>query len=144
MSSRPAADAEIATRLARAFEASEESAIQAAYLFGSFAENRAHRESDVDVAVLLDRRLDAADRFQVRLRLSSILPAAAGGRAVDVVVLNDAPPHLGRRAVLDGVRVFCRDSEADHAFRRDVQLRAADLEPFLRWTRELKIEALRR
>jgi hypothetical protein len=36
----------------------------------------------------------------------------------------------------------CSDPEADHAFRRDSQLRAADLEPFLRRARALKLEAL--
>jgi len=114
----------------------------AAYLFGSHAEGRAHRESDVDVGVLLSWALDKASRFEVRVRLAAELPRSLGVRDVDVVVLNDAPPHLGRRIVFDGLRVFCVDPEADHAFRRDVQLRAADLEPFLRWTRRLKLEAL--
>ena len=36
------------------------------------------------------------------------------------------------------------DPDADHAFVRDVQLRAADLEPFLRRTRRLKLQALAR
>jgi hypothetical protein len=54
----------------------------------------------------------------------------------DLVVLNDAPPGLGRQ-VVRGRRLLCFDAEADHAFVRDVQLRAADLEPFLRRTRRL-------
>jgi hypothetical protein len=37
--------------------------------------------------------------------------------------------------VTGGGRVFCADPQADHAFVRAVQLRAADLEPFLRGTR---------
>jgi hypothetical protein len=43
-----------------------------------------------------------------------------------------------------GRRLLCVDAEADHAFVRDVQLRAADLEPFLRRTRRLKLQALAR
>jgi hypothetical protein len=57
------------------------------------------------------------------------------------VVLNDAPPGLGRH-VVRGRRLVCFDTEADHAFVRDVQLRAADLEPFLQRTRRLKLQAL--
>lgn len=125
-----------------AFEGMVESAVLAAYLFGSHAARRPHRESDVDVAVLLSWSLDRAARFAARVRLASGLPARLGTRDVDVVVLNDAPPHFARRIVLDGTRVFCRDVEADHAFRRDVQLRAADLEPFLVRTRRVKLEAL--
>lgn len=116
--------------------------ILAAYLFGSHAAGRPHRQSDVDVAVLLDRSLDRRARFAIRVQLASELPSRLGVRDVDVVVLNDAPPHFARRIVLEGKAVFCRNAEADHAFRRDVQLRAADLEPFLRRTRRVKLEAL--
>ncbi|MGH7819077.1 MAG: type VII toxin-antitoxin system MntA family adenylyltransferase antitoxin, partial [Candidatus Binatia bacterium] len=120
--------------------------VVSAYVFGSRAEGREHRESDLDLGVLLERRHfpSPADRFEMRVRLSSWLPERLGGIAVDVVVLNDAPPLLGRRIVTRGRRVFCSDDDADHAFVRDVQLRAADLEPFLRRTRALKLAALGR
>jgi hypothetical protein len=84
------------------------------------------------------------DRFETALRLSAHLQASLGTRHVDLVVLNDAPPGLGRRIVTRGRRLVCSDEEADHAFVRDAQLRAADLEPFLRRTRRLKLEALAR
>ena len=120
--------------------------VVAAYLFGSRAEGREHRESDLDLGVLLDRARfpSRADRFEMRVELSSWLPSRLGGIPVDVVVLNDAPPLLGRRIVTRGRRVYCSDEEADHAYVRDVQLRAADLEPFLQRTRGLKLAALGR
>ena len=61
-----------------------------------------------------------------------------------MVVLNDVPPTLARRVVTTGLRVFCGDPETDHAFRRDRHLRVADLEPFLRRMRRLKLAALAR
>ncbi|CAN5724217.1 hypothetical protein BH23CHL8_BH23CHL8_00190 [soil metagenome] len=61
-----------------------------------------------------------------------------------MVILNDAPPLLARRIVRAGRRVFCRDGGADHAFVRDVQILAADLEPFLRRAREVKLAAMLR
>lgn len=134
----------LVTRLERAFPEGARGGIVSVYLFGSHAEGRAHRESDVDVAVLLRhvRYPTAAARFDERLRLSGILQAALGTRAVDVVVLNDVPPQFGRRIVTTGLRLICTDLEADHAFVRDVQLRAADLEPFLRRMRRLKLDAI--
>jgi hypothetical protein len=116
-----------------------------AYLFGSHSEGRAHKESDVDVAVLLrhERYPTARERFEERVRLAAKLQAELHND-VDLVVLNDAPPPLGRRIVTTGQRVFCADADADHAFVRDVQLRAADLEPFLRRTRSLKLAAIAR
>jgi predicted nucleotidyltransferase len=137
-----AAARDLATDLGRVLEELAGPHVRSAYLFGSHVTNRIHRESDVDLGVLLSFDLDPKQRFEERLRLAGALPGRLGGRLVDVVILNDAPPHLGRRVVLDGRRVFCADPEADHAYRRDVQLRAADLEPFLRRTRRLKLEAL--
>ncbi len=116
--------------------------IVAAYLFGSVAEGRDHRDSDVDVGVLLDRRIfpSPGDRFQQRLALSSAL-SSVKGRAADVVILNDAPPTFSRR-VIRGMRIFCRDEELEHAFVRDVQLQAPDLEAFLHRMRAVKLHAL--
>jgi predicted nucleotidyltransferase len=116
------------------------------YLFGSHIAGRAHRESDVDVGVLFrwDAYPTAADRFEARLRLAGQLAAATGPGDLDVVVLNDAPPSLGARIVTGGELVFRGDAPADHAFRRDVQLRAADLAPFLRRMARLKLASLRR
>ena len=63
---------------------------------------------------------------------------------IDLVVLNDAPPRFARHIVFDGRRVHCSDAEAEHAFRRDVQSRAADIGPFLGRMRRIKLEALSR
>jgi predicted nucleotidyltransferase len=122
-----------------------EEGIVSAHLFGSRAEEREHRESDLDVGLLLDRSRygTAAARFTARVRLSALLGAKTG-LAVDVVVLNDAPPGLARRIVTRGKPIMVRDPEADRAFSRDAQLRAADLEPFLRRMRRTKLAALAR
>lgn len=120
--------------------------VLSAYLFGSHARGRPHRESDVDVAVLLDRDryLDPEDRFEERVRIGSEVVGALHRNEVDVVVLNDAPPLLGRHVVTEGRRVHCRDPEADREYVRIVQMLAADLAPFLERMRALKLDALRR
>ena len=116
--------------------------VVSAYLFGSRVEGREHRQSDVDVAVLLRPQLGAQERFETRLMLGSRLIGVLHVNEVDVVVLNDAPPLFARRVVYDGTRVYCSDDEADHAFRRDVQLRAADLAPFIERGRRALLAAL--
>jgi predicted nucleotidyltransferase len=137
---------ETARTLERLLRDEPDPGLISAYLFGSHAAGRAHRESDVDIAVLLDRRVHGSSeaRFRERVRLSAWAVGALHRNAVDVVVLNDAPPQLARRIVASGQRVFCGDLEADHAFVRDVQLRAADLEPFLQLARRIKLDALAR
>lgn len=139
-------EGDLERRLTAALEKLRGEGLVSAYLFGSHAEGRAHRESDVDVAVLLDRLAlpGSRERFEAGLRLASRLQDALSNRDIDLVVLNDAPPGLGRHVVGRGRRLLAFDREADHAFVRDVQLRAADLEPFLRRARDLKIQALAR
>ena len=124
---------------------SRPSGLVSAYVFGSVAEGRAHRESDIDVGVLLDRQLfpRRADRFEEQLQLIGYLRAVLR-RDVDVVILNDAPPQLARRIMTRQHRVFMADADVDHAFLRTVLSRAADLEPFLRRTRRVKLQSLAR
>lgn len=120
--------------------------IVSAYLFGSHAENRAHRESDIDVGVLFDRGCfpTASERFDRRLELIGRLSSGLGRQAIDLVSLNDAPPLLGRAVVVRGRRFYCSNDALDHAFVRDVQLRAADLEPWLRRMRRIKLDRMAR
>ena len=142
----PPPEPDVCSVLRRALDEARPPGVLSVYLFGSHASGRAHRESDVDVAILLDRAHypTRAARFEARLRLSGWLAGKLRPHPVDVVILNDAPATLGRRIVAAGQRVACTDEVADHAFVRDVQLRAADLEPFLRRTRRLKLAALAR
>jgi predicted nucleotidyltransferase len=133
---------DVERNLGRMLQEPEMHGVVSAYLFGSHAAGRAHRESDVDVGVLLRWATFPThrSRFHERVRLSGRLSGAVGCE-VDVVLLNDAPPPLGRRIVTEGRRMYCTDEEADRAYVRDVQLRAADLEPFLRHAARLKLRA---
>ena len=66
----------LVSRLATYFRSAP--AVAAAYLFGSRREGRAHRESDVDVGVLLEHDACplARDRFETRVRMTADLVAA--------------------------------------------------------------------
>lgn len=120
------------TRLRQIFDDRPVPGVAAVYLFGSHAHGRAHGDSDVDVGILLDAAnyRDTEERFKARLEVLAHIGGLLGAPA-DVVVLNDAPPLLGRTIVTDGIAVRVFDDAADHAFRRDVQLRAADIAPFI-------------
>lgn len=117
-----------------------------AFLFGSAAAGRAHRESDVDVAVLFDiARLPTAERrFTERLRLAHRLALHFGTDAIDLVVLNDASTLIRRAVLRSGSRFFASSTRAALDFERDTQLLAADLAPFVECTRRLNLAALAR
>lgn len=119
-------------------------------LFGSHARGTSHRESDVDVGVVFDRVTlpSRKERSEAALDLSSELIGVLHENEVQVVSLVDAPPELAAKAVLEGTSVYCSvycaDADADRSFVRTTLLRHADLAPFLRRTRETKLDGLRR
>lgn len=100
--------------------------VQAAYLFGSHAEGRAKRDSDVDLALVGPR-----DELQgLKLDMLADLTAAGVDR-VDLVLLNGADPSLRFEAVHANCLVYARP-EFDHGsyFSRTVR-EYFDLEPYL-------------
>ena len=86
--------------------------IQAAYVFGSVASGRARADSDVDVAVLIDRRVPPGRILKYRLKLMADLGTALHRSDVDVVILNEASPLLAHRVLSQGTLVFERSAPA--------------------------------
>ena len=86
----------------------EHPSIVFALLFGSRGSGVARPGSDWDIAVYLRDELGARDRFKLRCQLAAELEDLG---EVDVVVLNDAPPLLGHRALM-GRRLLVRDPKA--------------------------------
>ena len=102
------------------------------YLYAGGGDVGTLRESDLDIAVLLDpaHYPHRKDRSQLRLSLATDLIHALRDNHVDLVILNDSPAGLGKKVVTGWPRIFCSNQEADHSFVRDVQLQAADMELF--------------
>lgn len=103
--------------------------VAAAYVFGSAATGRTRMDSDVDVAVLLDRPLPPNRSWSYRLRLMADLGSALGRSDVDAVVLNDASPLLAHRILSKGKLVYERSARARVRFQVRTAGRYADLVP---------------
>lgn len=83
----------------------------AIYLFGSAARGSTHRASDLDIAVLGSRPMDAAARFDLQERVASRL-----GRDVDLVDLATATPVIAIQVVTAGRLLYESDSAARGRF----------------------------
>jgi uncharacterized protein len=84
-----------------------------AYLFGSRALGLAHAQSDTDVAVFVERSvLNEASAYGYAAELTTYLMQKLRTDAIDLVVLNHAPPLLYHRVLRDGHRVLSRDLRA--------------------------------
>jgi predicted nucleotidyltransferase len=97
-----------------------------ALLFGSAARGTVHAQSDLDVAVGVDpqARLSVRDIGDLTSRLET-----AAGRAVHLVVLDEAPPGLAYRVFRDGVRLTVRDEDALKARLARAILEYLDFQP---------------
>jgi predicted nucleotidyltransferase len=87
-----------------------------AWLFGSHASGRTHARSDIDIAVLLAAETTKEERERWRLELIGRLSDAFRSDAIDLAILNDAPPLLRYEALRPRRVLYNRDDEARVAF----------------------------
>ncbi len=113
--------------------------VQAVYAFGSRARGTAGPASDVDIGVLLDRRLSLGDE----LRLRAEVVAELRRDDIDFVVLNQAPPLLRYEVVAAGSRLFARDPEAAARFEHRTAMRCFDT-AYLRQVQQRLLREARR
>ena len=79
--------------------------VLAAFLFGSYGTQNQTVVSDIDFAVLFDKRLELREETVFLAKLSNFL----GTDRVDLVNLNKAPLNIQFRAVSEGTIVYERD-----------------------------------
>ena len=76
--------------------------IKLAYLFGSVAEGKKGKLSDVDIAVFLDESLSKKKIFNLQLKLMSELTSILKTDRIDLVVMNNAPLLLKYNIIKHG------------------------------------------
>jgi predicted nucleotidyltransferase len=119
----------LAEEISRVFAARNEDAA-AVYLFGSLARGEGGPDSDVDVAVLYGRPVDAG-LAGLKLALAGDLETRLG-RRVDLVVLDSQPPDLVHRVLRDGLIVVENNRSARIRFEVDARNEYFDVLPVLR------------
>jgi predicted nucleotidyltransferase len=107
-------------------QALAQAGVRFAYLFGSRASGESCVESDADVAIMGDRRLDLLERSRLAARLADAL----GVPDVDLVVLDEA--GLRGRVVQEGRLIYSRDEPARVGFEVRTRSEYIDYLPTLR------------
>jgi len=94
-------------RIVRYFSGRDE--VVSLYLFGSSAKRRKTKESDIDIAVLIDESgLKTKDLERFRKKYYAASPRFSL-RPVDIVILNTAPPFLKYQVLRKGRVLFDRE-----------------------------------
>jgi predicted nucleotidyltransferase len=104
--------------------------IVVAYLFGSVSRGRAHRLSDVDVAVLFAPEVTLETSVERQLQLMGDLEAFAD-REVQVTVLNRATPLLAYQVIKYGIQLYERSRQARIEFQVRAMSTYFDFKPSL-------------
>ena len=81
---------------------SKQKRVKLAYLFGSVAEGKEGKLSDVDLAVFLDESLSKKERFNLQLKLMSELTSILKTDRIDLTVMNNAPLLLKYNIIKHG------------------------------------------
>ncbi|MCS7279268.1 MAG: nucleotidyltransferase domain-containing protein [Thermodesulfobacteriaceae bacterium] len=96
------------TVLAEALEKQED--IVFAYLFGSFAKEKTHSQSDLDIAVYLkgDFKKDFKER---KLELIGLILEITRANQIDLLILNETSPLVIHSVLKTGKLLFSKDEE---------------------------------
>jgi len=127
-------EARIEEGVRRALEAAP-AGVVAAYLYGSRARGTDRPESDLDLAILLDRTPPATLRTVARQVEDAVERALR--ITTQVVTLNTSAPDLTHRVLRDGIVVLDRDRPARLRFEVRARNEYFDLAPLRRLYRRL-------
>lgn len=95
----------------------EQNNVILAYVFGSFAYGTITPLSDLDIAIVFDKKVPDKERFDRRLRLSYEIGKLTEMDRVDVVDLEAVRnPLLKHDAALEGKVIFSKDKEFQREF----------------------------
>ncbi len=92
-----------------------------AYAFGSAVRGEQRASSDIDIGVLFERVPDARELDRLATALEKV-----GRRAVDLVVLDTAPPLLAHEVIATGRLLVARDEGRRVRFEARVAARYLD------------------
>ena len=104
----------------------EEFGISLIYIFGSIARNKQREDSDIDIAIYLNRMVDAYTKLSIFGRLVDIFKR----EDIDLVILNDANEILRFQVIKYGINIY-KDKELNRVlFEAESMSRYMDMEHF--------------
>jgi len=107
----------------------EKDEVVSLYLFGSSARGRKTKESDIDIAVLIDESgVKKTDLERFRKEYYEASPGFCLG-PVDIVILNTAPPFLKYQVLKSGRILFDRERKLRVRFKEKAITEYLDYKP---------------
>lgn len=89
--------------------------IKAIYLYGSIITEYYNDESDIDIAILLDKKINSSEIFEINCVLTNEL-----NKEVDLVQLYTVSTVLQMQIIQTGKRIFCKDESFCNGFETQI------------------------
>lgn len=97
-----------------------------AYIFGSYAQGKMRTDSDIDIAIYLEKKMDIETYLEIKMHLSE-----ACKREVDLIVLNDITPLLKYQIYKNNILLFTRDKAIETRYKVKTLFEYSDMKSYL-------------
>ena len=79
------------------------------YLFGSEAKGTSHKESDIDIGILFDKKVDSKNYLKLEGQLIELFSKKFPAKEINIVNLNIASPLLKQTVILEGKLLYAKN-----------------------------------
>lgn len=118
--------------------------IDVAYLFGSQANGKANKLSDVDIAVLFNKKLSNIERFRKKLDIMGSIGSLLKRNDVEVVDLNSAPLTICFSAIENRDLLYVGNNDTRVNFESGTSLRYQDYNYFMNVNSQISLLSISR
>ncbi|MDO9399568.1 MAG: nucleotidyltransferase domain-containing protein [bacterium] len=80
-----------------------------AYLFGSEVKGTSHKESDIDIGILFDKKVNSKDYLKFEGILIELFSKNFPLKEINIVNLNIASPLLKQTVILEGELIYAKN-----------------------------------
>lgn len=88
---------------------------EAIILFGSYSRNTQNEESDIDIAIKVNKKINAKELFKIKQKLEDILK-----KDVDLVELNNTQDGIRYEILINGITLYVKDEFKFELYKLDM------------------------
>lgn len=110
-----------------------------AYIFGSYVQGKMRADSDIDIAIYLEKKIDIDTYLEIKAYLSETFK-----REIDLIILNNATPLLKYEIYKNNILLFARDKSIETNYKVKTLFEYSDMKKYLDLSYNRTIDRLKK
>lgn len=110
-----------------------------AYIFGSYVQGNTRADSDIDIAIYLEKKVDIDVYLEIKMHLSEICK-----REIDLIILNNATPLLKYEIYKNNILLFARDKAIETNYKVKTLFEYSDIKKYLDLSYDRTVDRLKK